>query len=403
MNRILITSWLLSCTVTLHAQGSLNIHRNTGSPPVTQVSMSEIDSVVNQLEPPPAQLRVHRTDGSVQAFPFSIIDSVTYSPAGPEGTGLVATMPPLSVHSMAANCRGYVGDIGDSPVTSRGICYGTEPLPDLGGEFVTASGSAGLFYAWVVGLQPEVTYYARAFVTNAQGTAYGNQTSFMTLPSTPLNEDITYGSVTDQDGNSYATVAIGTQVWMAENLRSSSYANGDPIPNSTEPAGWGWTAPEEGAWCLYNNDPNFDTIIGKLYNWYAVNDPRNICPSGWHVPTELDWQTMELGMGMPVEDLELTGNRGIGEQVGLKLRTTGNQFWIGTMPATNESGFSGIAAGRRNLDGPFVTLVQEAWWWTATDVGGNYARTRSIHNGSAGVDAIHVVYPVGLSVRCVMD
>ena len=238
---------------------------------------------------------------------------------------------------------------------------------------------------------------------NAQGTAYGNQISFTTPTGSHLNGDITYGSLTDQDGNTYATVTIGSQVWMAENLRATSYTNGDPIPNAAEASGWGWDAPETGAWCLYNNDPIFDQVMGKLYNWYAVTDPRNLCPSGWHVPTELDWQAMELELGMPVEDLDLTGNRGIDEQVGLKLRSAGGQYWTGTMPATNESGFSGIAAGRRNLDGPFVTLVQDAWWWTATGAGGNDARTRSLNYSSAGVDAIHVVYPVGLSVRCVMD
>ena len=164
MFRQLVGCCVLSVPMVARAQGSLNIHR-TGSPPVVQVNMAEIDSVVNQLEPPPAQLRVHRTDGSVQAFPFSIIDSITYSPAGPEGTGLVATLSPYSVHSLAANLRGYAGDIGDSPATARGICYGTDPLPDLGGAFVTPTAISSLYAAWALGLQPGTTYYARAFVT----------------------------------------------------------------------------------------------------------------------------------------------------------------------------------------------------------------------------------------------
>jgi uncharacterized protein (TIGR02145 family) len=401
--RSVLGCYVLCAPVFALAQGSMNVHRPGAQVLPTIIDLAEIDSVVHQLEPPPGQLHVHRTDGSMQAFLFSMIDSVTYSPAGPEGTALVATLAPFSVHSYAANLRGSVGDNGNSPITARGICYGTGPLPELDGAFVVPTAISSLYSAWAIGLQPGTTYYARAFVTNAQGTAYGNQISFTTPTGSHLNGDITYGPLTDQDGNTYATVTIGSQVWMAENLRATTYANGDPIPNVTESALWGWDGPEEGAWCLFNNDPVFDQVMGKLYNWYAVYDPRNICPSGWHVPTELDWQAMELEMGMPVEDLDLAQNRGVAEQVGLKLRTIGSQYWVDAMPATNESGFSGIAAGGRSIDGGFGNLALTARWWTATSAGGNNARTRGIFYSSAGFDATHVVYPAGHSVRCVMD
>lgn len=399
---------VLACSVLVapfaaQAQGSLNVHRPGAQVLPVIIDLADIDSVVNQLEPPPGRMQVYRTDGTMQAFLFSMMDSVTYSPAGPEGAALVATLAPFSVHAFAANLRGSVGDNGDSPITARGICYGTEPFPEVDGAFVVPTAISTLYSAWATGLQPGTTYYTRAFVTNAQGTSYGNQTTFTTPTGSHLNGSLTYGSLTDQDGNTYATVTIGSQVWMAENLRASSYANGDPIPNVTESALWGWDGPEEGAWCLFNNDPIFDQVMGKLYNWYAVSDPRNICPSGWHVPTELDWQAMELEMGMPVEDLDLAQNRGVAEQVGLKLRTTGSQHWAGTMPATNESGFSGIAAGGRGIDGGFGSMALWARWWTATWAGGNDARTRGIDYASAGFDATHVVYPTGHSVRCVMD
>lgn len=404
MNRTLTATSLLCCTLTTMGQGSLNIHRVIGqTPPVTQVRMTDIDSVVNVFEPPPGQLLVYRTDGSITGPSFLYIDSLTYSPSGPEGTGMVATMAPYSVHAMLVNCRGYTGDNGDSPITARGCCYSTEPLPTLDDPFVTDPVISSAFSEPAAGLQPGTTYYLRAFVTNAQGTAYGNQISFTTPPSTPLNENISYGSVTDQDGNTYATVTIGQQVWMAENLRSSTYANGDPIPNAQEPEGWSWEAPEEGAWCHYNNDPVFDVVMGKLYNWYAATDTRNICPSGWHVPSELDWQAMELELGMPVEELNEVASRGGAGQLGLKLRSTSNQHWQGSLLGTNDTGFSGIAAGLRNLNGVFTAMTQDARWWTTTPAGGNDARTRELVSGGYLIGAYHVVYPVGLSVRCVMD
>ncbi|HRH69017.1 MAG TPA: fibrobacter succinogenes major paralogous domain-containing protein [Flavobacteriales bacterium] len=397
--RSVLGCYVLCAPVFALAQGSLNIHR-TGSPPVVQVNMAEIDSVVNQLEPPPAQLRVHRTDGSVQAFPFSIIDSVTYSPAGPEGAGLVATMTTQSVLAMVANCRGYVGDIGGSPVTARGICYGTSPLPDLGTAFVTVSGSTGAFNAQVVGLAPGTSYYARAFVTNAQGTSYGNQISFTTLSGDHLNADIIYGSMSDQDGNTYATVTIGSQVWMAENLRATTYANGDPIPNVTD-AGQ-WSTLSSGAWCDYGNNATLADPYGKLYNWFAVMDPRKVCPNGWHAPTDLEWQAFELELGVPVEDLDLVQNRGAAENVGNNLKSAGPLHWVDSDLGTNASGFSGLPAGYRSYTGGFAMITLETSWWSST-AGGSGGWIRELFYGQSGIDRGFNSDRTGHSVRCLMD
>ena len=109
-----------------------------------------------------------------------------------------------------------------------------------------------------------------------------------------------YGSVTDIDGNTYRTIVIGEQEWMAENLMVEHYANGDWIPNVTNDAQWGNLS--TGAWCYYNNDPQFECPYGKLYNWYTVADPRNVCPTGWHVPTDAEYTilTNYLGGAGPV-------------------------------------------------------------------------------------------------------
>src|SRR5665648_943598 len=112
---------------------------------------------------------------------------------------------------------------------------------------------------------------------------------------TDTNDPTPSGTVTDIDGNVYKTVTIGTQVWMAENLKTTKYRNGDPIPNITDATAW--TNLTTGAYCNNNNDANYATTYGRLYNWYAVNDIRNIAPAGWHIPTKAEWTTLTTYLG----------------------------------------------------------------------------------------------------------
>ena len=107
-----------------------------------------------------------------------------------------------------------------------------------------------------------------------------------------FNKSIIYGTMTDQDGNVYKTITIGTQTWMAENLRTTKYRDGSNIPLVTSHASW--LTLTTGAYCNYNNTTNCDTIssYGRLYNWFVTSDSRNIAPVGWHVPSEAEWQTL---------------------------------------------------------------------------------------------------------------
>ena len=108
--------------------------------------------------------------------------------------------------------------------------------------------------------------------------------------TTTASSSPTYGTVTDIDGNVYKTVKIGNQIWMAENLKTTRYANGDIIPNITD--GKEWNNLKTGAWCFFKNETKYNSIYGKLYNWYAVADSRNICPKGWHVPTDNEFRIL---------------------------------------------------------------------------------------------------------------
>src|SRR5664280_2706679 len=170
-----------------------------------------------------------------------------------------------------------------------------------------------------------------------------------------FNTGLTYGTMTDQDGNIYKTITIGTQTWMAENLRTTKYRDSTEIPNVTDNTAW--DALTTGAYCNYNNTTSADTIAtyGRLYNWYAATDSRNIAPAGWHVPTDAEWTTLTTYLG--------------GESVaGGKMKETGITHWISpNTGATNESGFSALPSGMRNwYDGLYIYLVVSTNFWSTT-------------------------------------
>jgi uncharacterized protein (TIGR02145 family) len=146
------------------------------------------------------------------------------------------------------------------------------------------------------------------------------------------------------------TTLIGSAVWSAANLDVSTYRNGDVIPEVTDPTVW--ASLTTGAWCYYNNDPANGAIYGKLYNWYAVIDSRGLAPQGWHIPTDAEWATLTAALG--------------GSTVaGGKMKTTGNTMWNApNTGATNESGFFGLPAGQRWMDGIFWDVGNYSFWWS---------------------------------------
>jgi uncharacterized protein (TIGR02145 family) len=160
------------------------------------------------------------------------------------------------------------------------------------------------------------------------------------------------GGAADLNGNEYATVIIGDQEWFAENLRTSFYSNGDSIPNVEENTLWAATT--EGGWCHFMNDSTYETPYGKLYNWYAAADTRNVCPTGWHVPMQSEWQELHTFLG--------------GANVaGGKMKEAGVNHWdTPNTGGTNASGFTAIGSEERTSWGPFGDLSMgfKAFYWT---------------------------------------
>lgn len=199
--------------------------------------------------------------------------------------------------------------------------------------------------------------------------------------------------VTDIDGNIYHTVTIGTQVWMVENLKVTHYRNGDAIPNVTDNASWsGLTS---GAYCWYNNDEaSYKTTYGAIYNWYAVNDSRSICPVGWHVPSDFEWTVLTTYLG--------------GESVaGGKLQESGTTHWNSPNEgATNETGFSALPGGWRNLVGSFYFIGSQGNWGSSTE---NQVQNQKFYSRSidqyTGVSVLrnNLDKKSGVSIRCIKD
>ena len=207
-------------------------------------------------------------------------------------------------------------------------------------------------------------------------------------------------AVADFDGNVYSTTVIGNQRWMAENLRSAHYADGDPIPYV--PSSNQWVGLATGAWSNYDNDAAYETFYGKLYNWYAVSDARNVCPDGWHVPSEADWETLELALGMPVLELDDTGPRGVQANVGGQLKA--EVLWDSpNTGADGSSGFSALPGGDRISNGSYSGVAQKGSWWSADEISVTQSRQRGMTYQVAGVYRTNSVKELGASIRCVKD
>jgi uncharacterized protein (TIGR02145 family) len=199
----------------------------------------------------------------------------------------------------------------------------------------------------------------------------------------------TDNSITDSDGNVYNnTVTIGTQVWMTENLKTAKYSNGDSIGTTTLDIS-NESAPKY-QWA-YNADERMVATYGRLYTWYAVTDSRNICPTGWHVPTDEDWTTLTTFLG--------------GEEIaGGKLKETGTAHWlIPNAEATNETHFTALPGGYRYITGTFGYLGNKGFWWSSTEHSAplGYFRTISSIFGFVNGDGTNKQY--GFSVRCIKD
>jgi uncharacterized protein (TIGR02145 family) len=307
-------------------------------------------------------------------------DTTSNTPAIP----VLTTTASVVITQYSAQSGGTVSSDAGFTVTARGICWSTSHNPTTADSKTTDGAGTGNYSSIMTSLSPSTIYYVRAYAINSQGTAYGNELTFST-------QDVSTTTVTDIDGNVYPVITIGSQVWMKENLKTSHYQNGVAIPTGLSDGSWGTAT--LGAFAIYGNDASNNAVYGKLYNWYAAIDSRNIAPAGWHVPSKEEWMILINSLG----GLDLAGG---------EMKETGLTHWnTPNSGATNNSGFIGLPGGNRTNTGAYNFIGNGGYWWTTTEDGLTSTDAEAIglfyNLSEAGQISGSKLY--GVSIRCIKD
>jgi uncharacterized protein (TIGR02145 family) len=304
---------------------------------------------------------------------------------------VLTTSAVTSITVTTAVSGGNITSAGGGTISARGVCWSTGSNPTIANSHTTNGTGTGSFTSNITGLTIGTIYYVRAYATNSAGTAYGSQVSFTTTHE--------IGTVSDVDGNTYATVKIGNQWWMSENLKTTKYNDNSLIPNVTDDDVWKTLTTD--AYCWYFNDQaTYKNTCGAIYNWFAINTGK-LCPAGWHVSTDNDWKTLEMYLGMTQEQADGTHWRGTDQ--GTQMKTTTG--WTNEGNGTNVSGFSAYPGGYRFYDdGHFYDQGTTGSWLTATEhTTGTTVIYRNLNSGYTGVFRQDAPKFAGKAVRCVMD
>lgn len=291
-----------------------------------------------------------------------------------------------AITDVSATIGGNVTADNGGAISARGFCWSTDENPTVDDESVAAAlgNGTGEFTANISGLVMGTPYYVRAYATNSAGTSYGEQVTFNTL-------------LRDADDNLYEVVRIGSQVWMAENLATTVFNNDTPIP--TVATGAEWVALSGPGFCWYDDNQTVNKpLYGALYNWFAASN-ANLCPTGWHVPTDGEFKTLEIALGMSSAVADGSNWRGSNQGTQMKSSsgwTSGN--------GTNSSGFDAMPGGFRYFDGgPFYHVGNIAYFWTSSDDVGSRAWMRQLDKDHDNVFRSNAEKVAGKSVRCIRN
>ena len=303
----------------------------------------------------------------------------------------ISTAEVTSIYQVKAQCGGLITSDAGFAITARGVCWNTTGNPTITDNKTTDGLGAGSFSSKLTGLAIGTTYYARAYATNSQGTAYGSTMVFKTLGTTFTDP---------RDGNVYKIVTIGNQLWMAENLRYLPSVVGPETGSQTTPYYYVYNYNSTSVTTAKTN-ANY-TTYGVLYNWPAAmagsssstanpSGVKGISPEGWHLPSDAEWT-------------ELTDYLGGEEVAGDKLKEAGTAHWADSYAkVTNESGFTALPGGWRDKDKTFQIISCYGAWWSATEVSAINALDRSLFYGFSEIFRGNYTKELGFSVRCVKD
>ena len=300
-----------------------------------------------------------------------------------------------NIDNTTAISGGTITSIGSSNVKERGVCWSKNPHPTVADSKTSDGSGNGSFISNLSGLTSGETYYLRAYATNNEGSAYGNEVNFKT-------------TIQDIDGNIYTSITIGTQKWMVENLKTTKYRNGEEIVTTTL-ANKDISSETEPKyqWDYFGIESNVEIKYGKLYTWYAVADSRNIAPAGWHVPTDDEWIVFENFLINNGYNFDGTTT---GDKTAKALAATTDWFTysvtgtIGNdLSKNNNSGFAALPGGYRYKDGTYGSFKYAGNWWSAVESSNSNAWSRFLNYNSATLDRSNYNKYYGFSVRCVRD
>ncbi len=306
------------------------------------------------------------------------------------------------------NCAGVSvnGSLNNGAIASNvsfGITYSGGNGGSYSAQSISSTGVVGLTATLQTG-SFATGNGSLTFTVSGTPTSVGNALFLMTIAGQvcsismvvqekPSTIGIPGPNITDAENNTYKTVTIGTQTWMAENLKVTKYNDGTAIPNITDNTQWSNLT--TGAWSYYNNDVANNAKYGKLYNWYALskisNGNKNVCPTGWHVPTDAEWTVLTDYLG--------------GESVaGGKMKEVGTTSWNSpNTDATNTSLFTGLPGGYRYNSGGYGSIGNDGYWWSSTENNTYYAWYRTLFNVHGDTYRNSNYKKFGLSVRCLRD
>jgi uncharacterized protein (TIGR02145 family) len=350
------------------------------------------------------------------------------------GTGIftsaITALTPGITYYVRAYATNNAGTFYGNEVNFKTICNGPAPPGPITGNTNVAPNATGVAY-FISAIPGAIGYTwtvpAGATITSGQGTTsiivnFGTNGGNVSVRSenscgiskyTDLYITTTSisncGTVTDIDGNVYNTVTIGTQCWMEENLKTTKYRNGDPILTETDDEIW--SSLTAGAYCWYNNDAaTYQALYGALYNWYSVADSRNLCPAGWHVPSDAEWTTLEnylLANGYNY-DGSTTDNKyakSLASSTGWNFYPTAGAAGNTDYPAKrNATGFTALPGGVRDANEKmFGSVGNFAIWWSASEGSSTTAWDRGVDYRYVSLGRYNVNKSSGFSVRCVKD
>ncbi len=344
---------------------------------------------------------------------FLWVDSCDRIEFEPESILYITTDSVQTVDLNTYRLSGSILNMGKEDILEHGFCWSDHGTPTIEGPSVKLGStvSTGSYSAIIHELQPKTTYYFKAYASTKTGTTYGEDKVLRT-PAPDIDP-----TVTDIDGNIYPVAVIGQQVWMAENLRVTRYADGTPIPLVDSDSAWEEITVIEKAFSWYEDNPDHAESLGAFYSWAAAmngaassetnpSGTQGVCPDGWHLPSDAEWNQMQLHLGMRQYEADRVGFQGTRANVGTKMKGIGDPLWEDYSefnPFYNESGFNALPCGLRNSTGGFDNVGKYTYFWSSTDYSGLEAWYRYLQRGHRAVLRVHIDKRHGFSVRCVMD